>query len=122
MAVSGINSYDRDYNHLTFCCPNSHSSLPRFGSTAYRLSGRSLTSAMRGRRGRREATLRRGPLDRHVRPEVSRRRSQVQRPSLPNVAHQEITGLREKDACDSSPGKLGECPPRFEQDVYSGWW
>src|SRR5207245_440484 len=77
-----------------------------------------LTSAMRGRRGRREATLRPGPLDRHVRPETSRRRSQVQRPSLPNVAHQEITGLRGKDGCDSSPGKPGECPARFGQDVY----
>src|SRR4029453_9502953 len=34
--------------------------------------------------------------------------------SLPSVAHQETTVLREKDACDSSPGKLGECLPRFE--------
>ena len=36
------------------------------------------------------------------------------------MAHQEITGLREKDAGDSSPGKLGECPARFEQDVILG--
>ena len=38
---------------------------------------------------------------------------------LPRFLHQEIAVLREKDGCDSFPGKLNACPARYAQRAYT---
>src|SRR5262245_25861580 len=80
------------------------------------------TSAATGKRP--ETRGRHSPEERSaltcVRPATPPRRAPAHRASVPTVAHQEITGLREKDAGDSSPGTRGACPARFAPGVYRG--